>query len=105
MILLGELKIAKWPRSRLNFNSLTPRKKSLAAGYGIQMWPIVQDINQLKGIYNDKWETFLANAGVTQFFTEGDTHHLARNRRRFRNVWFRVSEFLGTKGYNLSAQQ
>ena len=45
---------------------------SLAAGYGVQMWPIVQDIHQLKGIYGDRWQTFLSNAGVVQFFTPND---------------------------------
>ncbi|MBI3657340.1 MAG: type IV secretory system conjugative DNA transfer family protein [Acidobacteria bacterium] len=45
---------------------------ALAAGYGLQMWPIVQDINQLKATYSDRWETFLANAGVTQYFTPND---------------------------------
>src|SRR5262249_31310255 len=40
----------------------------LAAGYGLQLWPILQDLTQLKDLYNDRWETFLANAGIQQFF-------------------------------------
>ncbi len=44
----------------------------VSAGYGIKMWPILQDINQAKALYGDRWETFLANAGVVQFFAAND---------------------------------
>lgn len=44
----------------------------LAAGYGIQLWPILQDLNQLKDLYKTRWETFLANAGVIQVFRAND---------------------------------
>jgi len=40
----------------------------MAAGFGLQLWPILQDLTQLKDLYKDRWETFLANAGVQQFF-------------------------------------
>ena len=40
----------------------------LAAGYGLQLWPILQDLTQLKRDYGESWETFLANAGIQQFF-------------------------------------
>ena len=43
-----------------------------AAGYNVQMWPFLQDLPQLKFIYGDKWESFLANAGLVQFFTPAD---------------------------------
>lgn len=43
-----------------------------AAGYRVQLWPFLQDLNQLKSIYNNRWETFLANAGVIQWFTPND---------------------------------
>jgi len=45
---------------------------ALAAGYGVQLWPILQDLTQLQGLYGKSWETFLANAGVKQFFTPRD---------------------------------
>ena len=45
---------------------------ALAAGYGVQLWPILQDLNQVKTIYSDRWETFLANAGITQLFRPND---------------------------------
>lgn len=44
----------------------------LMAGYGIQLWGIVQDASQLKRIYGDGWETFIANAGVLQYFGSRD---------------------------------
>lgn len=39
---------------------------SLVAGYGVAFWIFIQDLSQLKGIY-DKWQTFLANSTL-QFF-------------------------------------
>ena len=45
---------------------------ALSAGYGIRLWPVLQDLNQLKDLYPKNWETFLANAGVHQFFTPRD---------------------------------
>jgi type IV secretion system protein VirD4 len=44
----------------------------LARGYGVQLWPFFQDFNQLKSLYSDRAETFLANAGITQVFTAND---------------------------------
>jgi len=44
----------------------------LAAGYKLQLWPILQDLTQLKRHYGDAWETFLANADVQQFFAPLD---------------------------------
>jgi type IV secretion system protein VirD4 len=40
----------------------------LAAGYGLQIWPVLQDLTRLKEQYRDSWETFLGNAGIQQFF-------------------------------------
>lgn len=44
----------------------------LMAGYGIQLWGVVQDLSQLKRIYGDGWETFISNAGVIQYFGSRD---------------------------------
>lgn len=40
----------------------------LAAGLGLQLWPILQDLTQLKDLYPRRWETFLGCAGVQMFF-------------------------------------
>jgi type IV secretion system protein VirD4 len=45
---------------------------ALSAGYGIRLWPVLQDIHQLKEHYPQSWETFLANAGVQQWFGARD---------------------------------
>jgi type IV secretion system protein VirD4 len=43
-----------------------------AAGFNLQCWAFLQDLPQLKAIYGDKWESFVANAGLLQFFTPAD---------------------------------
>jgi type IV secretion system protein VirD4 len=42
------------------------------AGFGVKLWPIIQDLSQLKSIYKDRWETFMGNAGLLQFFGNND---------------------------------
>jgi type IV secretion system protein VirD4 len=48
------------------------RAYGLMAGYGVQLWAILQDIHQLKSLYGERSGTFLANAGATQVFNVGD---------------------------------
>lgn len=43
-----------------------------AAGFGVKLWVIIQDLPQLKAHYTRGWETFLGNAGVIQAFATGD---------------------------------
>jgi type IV secretion system protein VirD4 len=42
------------------------------AGFGVKLWPILQDLSQLKALYETRWETFLGNAGILQFFGNND---------------------------------
>ncbi|WP_066703578.1 type IV secretory system conjugative DNA transfer family protein [Sphingobium amiense] len=44
----------------------------LMAGFGVKLWPILQDLGQIKKHYRDAWETFLGNAGILQFFANSD---------------------------------
>ena len=44
----------------------------LMAGYGVQLWPILQDIHQLRATYRERAGTFLSNAGVLQVFGVND---------------------------------
>ncbi len=44
----------------------------LMAGYGVQLWAILQDLHQLKSLYGERHGTFLANAAVTQVFNVAD---------------------------------
>lgn len=43
------------------------------ASFDVKLWPIIQDISQLRAHYKASWETFIGNAGVTQWF--GNTDH------------------------------
>jgi type IV secretion system protein VirD4 len=43
-----------------------------AAGFGVKLWAVLQDIQQLKALYPHSWQTFLANAGAVQVFGVSD---------------------------------
>jgi type IV secretion system protein VirD4 len=44
----------------------------LVRGYGVQIVGVLQDLTQLKSLYKERWESFLANAGVVQGFAPND---------------------------------
>ncbi|SDL83509.1 type IV secretory system conjugative DNA transfer family protein [Paracoccus chinensis] len=48
------------------------RAMGLMAGYGLQLWPILQDLSQLRALYGPRANTFVANAGVLQCFGVND---------------------------------
>jgi len=48
------------------------RAMGLMAGYGLQLWPILQDMSQLRDLYGARANTFVANAGVLQCFGVND---------------------------------
>ncbi len=48
------------------------RAMGLMAGYGVQLWPILQDIHQLRATYGQKAGSFLSNAGMLQVFGVND---------------------------------
>lgn len=45
---------------------------ALVRGYGIQIMPVLQDMNQLKGLYKERWETFIGMAGAVTSFRPND---------------------------------
>lgn len=45
---------------------------STYAGFNLTLWPILQSLIQLKGIYGDKWEVFVGNTAVKQYFSVND---------------------------------
>ncbi len=47
-----------------------------AAGFGVKLWVILQDLQQLKSLYRTSWQTFLANAGMVQIFGASDADTL-----------------------------
>lgn len=48
------------------------RAMGLMAGYGVQLWPILQDIHQLRATYGQRAGTFLSNTAVLQVFGVND---------------------------------
>jgi type IV secretory pathway TraG/TraD family ATPase VirD4 len=42
------------------------------AGFGVKMFFVLQSLEQLKAVYKDNWETFLANSGLKVFFNLDD---------------------------------
>jgi type IV secretion system protein VirD4 len=45
---------------------------ALVRGYGIQLVPVLQDLNQLNELYKERWETFIGMAGVVEAFGPND---------------------------------
>lgn len=64
------------------------------AGFGVRLWPIIQDLGQLKTLYKDRWQTFMANAGTLQFFANNDTFTLEWISKRLGTT----SLIVGNKG-------
>jgi type IV secretion system protein VirD4 len=52
------------------------------AGFGCKLWPIIQDLTQLQSLYKERWQTFMANAGVLQFFGNNDVETLEYIQKR-----------------------
>jgi type IV secretion system protein VirD4 len=44
----------------------------ISRGFGVALWPFLQDLNQLKALYKDRWQTFIGNAEVLTAFAPGD---------------------------------
>lgn len=58
------------------------RAAGYMAGFGVKLWPILQDLPQLRTHYEKSWPTFLGNAGVIQAFglNDGDTEEFISRR-------------------------
>lgn len=51
---------------------ITEQAVALMAGYGMQFVMVLQDFTQLRDLYRDRWETFLANSATIQCFGTND---------------------------------
>ena len=81
----------------------------LMAGYGVKLWPILQDLSQLKRHYPQSWETFLGNAGLHQFFGNTDLTTLEHISKRLGKtavlaVTESQNERAGTEGQGVSTK-
>lgn len=61
------------------------------AGFGCKLWPVLQDLGQLEALYKDRWQTFMGNAGVLQFFGNNDVKTLEYISRRLGKTTVLVS--------------
>lgn len=52
------------------------------AGFGVKLWPVVQDLTQLQRDYRASWETFMGNAGLLTFFGNTDLTTLEHISKR-----------------------
>ena len=56
----------------LDHLTMVEQAYSLMAGFGMQLWGIVQDLGQLERVTGKGWETYISNAGVVQYFGSRD---------------------------------
>lgn len=52
------------------------------AGFGVKLWPVIQDVTQLQRDYRNAWETFMGNAGLLTFFGNTDLTTLEHISKR-----------------------
>ena len=55
------------------------------ASFGVKLWVLLQDWNQGKALYGERWETFTGNAGIVQFFGNNDvatTEYISKRARQ-----------------------
>lgn len=65
MVLLEEM-------ATLERMAIIEQSFGLMAGYGLQLVAVIQDFSQLRDLYRDRWQTFLANAASIQCFGTND---------------------------------
>jgi type IV secretion system protein VirD4 len=45
---------------------------AISRGFGVAIWPLIQDLSQLESRYPKGWQSFLSNAGLRVFMTPQD---------------------------------
>ena len=76
----------------------------IARGFGVQLLPVLQDLNQLHALYRDRWQSFIANAGFISAYAPRDmftAEYLSRlcGKER-RNVRSQSAGALGNVSYS-----
>lgn len=68
---------------------------ALCREYGIKLWPMLQDLSQLKDHYKDRWESFIGNAGIRHLFGPQDvtTQEYFSKLSGQRLYWLRSESF------------
>jgi type IV secretion system protein VirD4 len=70
LVLMDEFK------SAIGRLSIITQMMGIGRGYGVQLWPVLQDLNQLVELYPRDWRTFLANCGAQIYFSPKDSFTL-----------------------------
>ena len=58
--------------SQLGYLPPIENAMGIARGFGVQLWPFVQDLNQIKALYKDRWQTFIGARGLLTSFAPRD---------------------------------
>lgn len=58
--------------AQLGYMAPIENAANIVREYKIRLWIVLQNIPQLKGLYGEKWESFLSSAGIMQVFTAND---------------------------------
>lgn len=81
----------------LGYMQSIERAAGYIAGFGVKLWSILQDLNQLKDIYPKRWETFLGNAGILTAFGNVDITTLEYLSKRAGET--EITRILATQNY------
>ena len=52
----------------LGYFKTIDQNMGLMPSYNLKLWPVLQDLNQLRRNYGESWETFVSNSTVMSFF-------------------------------------
>lgn len=78
----------------LGYISEIAKSAGAMPGYGVKLWPIIQDVGQIDELYGrEGWGAFTGNAGLVQFFGNNDSASLDR-----------LVETFGTNGQGIAQQ-
>jgi type IV secretion system protein VirD4 len=86
--------------ARLGHLTAVENAFALAAGYNVKVWPFVQDLTQLKQVYGERWESFIANSGIVQWFTPNDSFTAGYLSRRIGKTTIGVRTTNMSRGRN-----
>lgn len=75
------------------------------AGYGLKLVPIIQNIGQVRELYNRNWETFLGNAGAIVAFGLNDHESEKYISDRLGKIWTTEAARTLSQGHNAQAIQ
>jgi type IV secretion system protein VirD4 len=59
-------------QAKLRHMEIIETSVAYLCGLRVRVWSIFQDVNQIKSIYGENWETFISNAGILQVMTPND---------------------------------